>query len=707
MIGGSARLRRQAIQEGDADVPDEPVQATQGAGAASAGSEAVQPRDPAAILLHQLLQQQSSLAVINFSVAVVFAGVALLYAPALMVVVWLAYLGLAQLVRLGIASRARRDGAAALDEPALARRLMLTGFLSGTAWGGMGWLFYGIEPQVLDVVVAFVLAGMAAGSITALPAHPPTFVAFLISALAPPAFRLALDSDPHTDVMALLTVGFALGILLLGRHAYRAQVQNAGLYLTNESLVISLREAGQQLERRVTERTEQLESANAQMAAEIRRRRRSEARVRHLVHHDPLTDLPNRLVLADRLDTAIRRARRQRDMVAVVVFDVDRFKVINDTFGHLAADQVLRALAQRLHAVLRDSDTLARMGGDEFAAVLPDLRSRADVEHLAQKLIDGVAEPFVVDGRAIAVSISVGLALYPEHGASAEALLSGADLALYDAKQRGRARFSVLSGEMLHLSRARRQIESELVGAVARGEFRLVYQPQISLRHNQVVGAEALVRWAHPAHGLLQPADFIPAAEATGVVREIDHWVIATACHDALAWQRPGKAVRLSVNLSPLEFRHPHLAEEIAGHLAAAGLDPRLLEVEITESAYLDRETTSIDGQLQAIKDLGVNIAIDDFGTGYASLAYLRWLPVDVIKIDRSFISSIGQSRQDEAIVASTVALATTLGKRVIAEGVESAAQLDILRRLGCDEVQGYLLGRPASVGQLQSRLAA
>ena len=483
---------------------------------------------------------------------------------------------------------------------------------------------------------------------------------------------------------------------------------------TNESLVVSLRDAGQQLESRVAERTQQLEeanvqleSANAQMAAEIRRRRRSEARVRHLVHHDPLTDLPNRLILADRLETAIRRAKRQRDMVAVVVLDVDRFKVINDTHGHIAADQVLRALAGRLQAALRSSDTLARMGGDEFAAVLPDLKNRDDVELLARKLIDGVAAPFDIGGRAIAVSISFGIALYPEHGAAAAALLSGADLALYDAKQRGRGRYSLLSGDMLRHSRARRQLEAELVGAVTRGEFRVVYQPQISLRRDHVVGAEALVRWAHPAHGLLLPADFIPAAEATGVVREIDRWVIATACRDALAWQRPGKPVRLSVNLSPLEFRHSGLASEIAGHLAAAGLDPRLLEVEITESAYIDRETTSIDCQLQAIKDLGVTIAIDDFGTGYASLSYLRWLPVDVIKIDRSFISSIGQNRQDEAIVASTVALAATLGKRVIAEGVESTAQLDILRRLGCDEVQGYLLGRPASVGQLQSRLAA
>jgi diguanylate cyclase (GGDEF)-like protein len=703
-----------AILEGDAEVRNEQAPIMRGSGAASAGDETSRPGDPGAILLHHLLQQQTSLAVINLSVAVVFAFVALHYAPSSVVLAWLAYVGLAQAARFGVAMGGRRTTAATLDQRVVAQRLTIVGFLAGSSWGSMAWLFYGTEPLVLDKVVAFVVAGMAAGSVTALPAHLPTFAAFVISALAPSALRLAVDPRPHSDAMTLLTVGFALGILLLGRYAHGVQRQNAGLYLTNESLVVSLRDAGQQLESRVAERTaqleeanQQLESANAQMAAEIRRRRRSEAQVRHLVHHDPLTDLPNRLILADRLETAIRRAKRQRDMVAIVVLDVDRFKVINDTHGHLTADQVLRALAARLQAALRGSDTLARMGGDEFAAVLPDLEKHADVEVLARKLIDSVAAPLVIGGRRIGVSISFGIALYPEHGATAAALLSGADLALYDAKQRGRGRYSLLSGGMLHHSRARRQLEAELVGAVTRGEFRVVYQPQISLRHNHVVGAEALVRWAHPAHGLLQPADFIPAAEATGVVREIDRWVIATACRDALAWQRSGKPVRLAVNLSPLEFRHSGLAGEIAGHLAAAGLEPRLLEVEITESAYLDRETTSIEAQLQAIKDLGVTIAIDDFGTGYASLSYLRWLPVDVIKIDRSFISSIGQSRQDEAIVASTVALAATLGKRVIAEGVESTAQLDILRRLGCDEVQGFLLGRPASVDHLQSRLAA
>jgi diguanylate cyclase (GGDEF)-like protein len=671
-------------------------------------------RDPRQVLRHNLLLQQPSLAVINFGVAAIFAGVALFYASWRLVLAWLTYVAFAQVVRLGVWARARQAPSPPGDDAAVAQRVMLASLMAGAAWGAMGWLFIGVEPMVLDVVVAFVLAGMAAGSITALPAHPPTFVVFLVSALAPMVLRLALDPRPHTDIMALLTIGYGLGILYLGRHAYHSQLQSAGLHLANEALVNSLREAGQQLENRVVERTQQLERANkqleianTQMAAEILKRRKSEAQVRHLVHHDPLTNLPNRLVLADRLETAVRRARRERHLVAIVLFDVDHFKVINDTYGHLAADQVLRGLASRLRTSLRASDTLARMGGDEFAAIFPDLKSHADVRQIAEKLLEGVASPFAVDGRAIAVSISIGISLAPDHGDDAATLLSGADMALYDAKQRGRGRYSVLTGDMLHVSQARRKLEHELAGAVDRGEFEIAYQPQISLSNNRIVGAEALVRWRHPEHGLLQPAAFIPAAEATGLVREIDHWVIATACRQARTWQRPGHPVRLAVNLSPLEFRRPGLAGEIAEHLQNADLDPGLLEVEITETAYLDHATSSVDDQLRAIKRLGAQIAIDDFGTGYASLSYLRWLPIDVIKIDRSFISRIGEDRQDEAIVASMVALATTLGKRVVAEGVEHSGQLDILRRLGCDEAQGYLVGRPASERRLRSRLAA
>ena len=257
------------------------------------------------------------------------------------------------------------------------------------------------------------------------------------------------------------------------------------------------------------------------------------------------------------------------------------------------------------------------------------------------------------------------------------------------------------------LKRGRRQIEGELEGAVERGELRILYQPQTSLSRNRITGAEALVRWLHPVHGLLAPGAFIPAAESSGLIREIDHWVLANACRAATAWQTFGHPVRVAVNLSPIEFRQPGLAGRIAAHLQNAGLAPDLLEIEITESAYLDRETASVEEQLGQIKDLGVRIAIDDFGTGYASLAYLRWLPIDVIKIDRSFVSGIATSRHDAAIVASTVSLADTLGKTVIAEGVETEQQAGILEQLGCDELQGYLLGRPASVRQLRRRLAA
>jgi diguanylate cyclase (GGDEF)-like protein len=670
--------------------------------------------DPRTILLRQLLRQQPSLALINVSVAIAFSLFAMRHAPHAIVGGWLILALLTQVARLAWTWRWQRGVVGAADLQLLARRLTWSSFFAGTTWGAMGWLFIDLDPVVFDVLVAFVIAGMAAGAITALPAHPPAFIAFLLPTLLPLALVLALDERPQTAVMVPLTIGYALGILYLGRHSYRTQLANAGLYLENEALVASLREAGQKLEARVAERTRQLEklnaklaSANEQLVGEINKRRRSEAQVRHLLHHDPLTNLPNRLVLADRLETALRRAGREQAMVAVMLFDIDRFKAVNDTFGHVAADAVLRALAQRLLPTLRASDTLARMGGDEFAAIFPDIRSETDVASLAEKLSEQTRTPFIVEGRSIAVSLSIGAGLFPQHGGDAATLLSGADLALYDAKQRGRARFSLLSADMLNRSRAQRRIEHELVGAVGRGEFRIVYQPQVSLRRSHVIGAEALVRWAHPRHGLLPPSAFIPAAEATGLVREIDHWVIATACRQAAFWQGHGRPVRVAVNLSPLEFRQPGLAGRIGEHLAMAELDPSLLEIEITESAYLDRETSSVDEQLHAIKALGARIAIDDFGTGYASLSYLRWLPVDVVKIDRSFIAGIADSRNDQAIVASTVSLAATLGKTVVAEGVETTTQVEVLERLGCDEVQGYLFGRPASERRLRERLAA
>lgn len=669
---------------------------------------------PGAVLRRQLLRQQPTLAVINASVALVFALVAWHYAPPALVAGWLGYVLAAQGSRLWLAGRyRRRHSPVEADDSGLAARLTLTSLAAGIGWGASGWLFIEIDPQVLDLFVVFVIAGMAAGSITALPAHPPAFAAFLVPTLVPLIVALALGPRPDAAALALLTLGYAAGILLLGRHSHQTQLANAGLFLRNEALVASLREAGEVLESRVRARTAELEATNArlaraneQMTEEIEKRRRTEAQVRHLLHHDPLTDLPNRLVLGDRLSKALARARREGRLVAVVLFDIDRFKAINDTYGHFAADGVLRALAHRLRPQLRESDTVARMGGDEFAAIFPDLQSPADVPVLAEKLMAQVAAPFRVEGRSIAVTLSVGIALFPLHGSDAASLLSGADLALYDAKERGRARFSVVSAELQQRKHRQRRLERELEGAVGRGEFRVVFQPQISLRRNHVIGAEALVRWAHPVHGLLAPAAFVPAAEASGAIREIDHWVIAEACARAVGWQGYGRPVRLAVNLSPLEFRQPGLAELIQGHLQRTHLDPRLLELEITESAYLDRETTSIDDQLHAIKALGARIAIDDFGTGYASLAYLRWLPVDVIKIDRSFVADITRSRHDAAIVASTVALAATLGKTVIAEGVETGDQRSVLERLGCDELQGYLFGRPASEERLLEQLA-
>ena len=663
---------------------------------AGATASADPPPTPKEALLRQLQGQQRSLALINATVALVFTGFAVLYVPQGPILAWLAFLLAAQALRL----------VAAGDGAMLGLRLTLVSLLTGLGWGAMGWLFGTLDLVIVDAVVAFVLAGMAAGSITALPAHPPAFGAFLLAALLPFAVRLGLDPRPHSEVMSLLTVLYFIGITYLGHHVWRTQTANAGLFLRNQALVDSLLEAGQQQEARVIERTRQLAEANALMAEEIRKRRRSEAQVRHLLHHDPLTNLPNRLVFADRLETALRRAERGRSLVAVALLDIDRFKTINDTLGHVTADLLLRALAGRLAGACRASDTIARMGGDEFAAIFPDIQAPADAEALAAKLAAQLRRPFQIDGAEVTATASIGVALFPDHGRDAATLLTGADLALYEAKQKGAASTGCFSAEMLELARGRRQIERAGRGRRARraaGALPAADLAQLQPHHRR----RGLVRWLHPVRGLLAPGAFIPAAESSGLIREIDHWVLANACRAATAWQTFGHPVRVAVNLSPIEFRQPGLAGRIAAHLQNAGLAPDLLEIEITESAYLDRETASVEEQLGQIKDLGVRIAIDDFGTGYASLAYLRWLPIDVIKIDRSFVSGIATSRHDAAIVASTVSLADTLGKTVIAEGVETEQQAGILERLGCDELQGFLLGRPSSLSQLRRRLAA
>ncbi len=439
---------------------------------------------------------------------------------------------------------------------------------------------------------------------------------------------------------------------------------------------------------------------------DITDRKRSEEQIRHLAHHDQLTGLPNRILLQDRLRQALAPPRRGGSCLGLLLLDIDCFKDVNDTLGHPAGDWLLRAVAERLGAAIRQDGTLARLGGDEFAIAQPGLDGPTCAAALAQRLIETLTAPFRLEAQEVHISASVGVAVFPHHSDHADGLVRKADLALYRAKQEGRGRSRLFEPAMDDEVQARRRLESELRRALECEEFVLHYQPQVNLATDRVESVEGLVRWRHPERGLVPPGEFIPAAEASGLIRPLGAWVLSEACRQARAWRDTGLDLVMAVNLSPAQLRHDGMLCEIDTALRASGLDPRCLELEITESLLLERSEGSTDGTLSGLAARGVRLALDDFGTGYSSLASLKRLPVEKIKIDRSFVCDIGRDPEDQAVVRAMVSLGHALGKRVVAEGVENEAQLALLHRLGCDAAQGFMLARPAPAEDIGPLLA-
>ncbi len=412
----------------------------------------------------------------------------------------------------------------------------------------------------------------------------------------------------------------------------------------------------------------------------------------HQAFHDPLTGLANRALFTDRVQHALVRAGRDASAVGVLFCDLDDFKRINDSLGHAAGDQLLVAVGQRLQGAVRAVDTPARLGGDEFAVLLEDIRDVGEARRAADRVLESLAAPFVLDGRPVSVRASIGVASSGPEATTADELMRNADVAMYTAKAQGKGCHRTFERDMHAEVLARLELESELEAAVARGELCLHYQPILSLESGRVVGVEALVRWNHPTRGLLYPGAFVPLAEELGLIGAIDTWVLERACRQTRAWHerhpdRPPLSV--NVNVSARQLQTGAVVDAVAGALRRSGLDPHSLVVELTESSVVhDPATTS--RWLQALRDLGVRLAIDDFGTGYSSLAYLKRLPIDILKIDRAFVAGLGVEPEDAALVSTIVELARSLRLEVVAEGIERAEQLDELRHLGCDLGQGF-----------------
>ena len=440
-------------------------------------------------------------------------------------------------------------------------------------------------------------------------------------------------------------------------------------------------------------------------ARDISERKEAQQLINFQAYHDLLTHLPNRALLKDRLSLAITQAQRNKRKLAVMFLDLDRFKLVNDTLGHTMGDRLLKAVSNRLQSCLRGGDTLSRFGGDEFALLLPEVRTRDDVVVISEKILDRLSTPFVIDGHELYVGASIGIAMYPEAGDSGESLIQNADIAMYHIKDRGKNGYQFFSDEMNLKFSSRLSLERELRNAINNDELRVYYQPQVDVTDGSIIGVEALIRWQHPQRGLVLPGEFISVAEETGLLTQLDNWVQSFAFKEVAGWIDAGLGdIRLSVNMASNQLEQESFSEAFFESLDASGLAPDHLKIEITENTIMS-DMEVIVPKLKQLRARGIHIAIDDFGTGYSSLSYLQQFPVDALKIDRSFVSDINAEQGDASIINAIVAMARGLKLDLIAEGVETRAQLRYLRSQGCSEVQGFIFSQPVTARALVTLL--
>lgn len=464
-------------------------------------------------------------------------------------------------------------------------------------------------------------------------------------------------------------------------------------YFTNRTLAIELCAMGM-----YHQSTEQLNNYTGTygVARDVTDRKTAEETINFQAYHDLLTKLPNRALLQDRLNLAINQAKRDKETLALMFLDLDRFKNINDSLGHMIGDELLQQVSIRLKECIRAGDTLARFGGDEFTLMLPKLHNgREDASKLADKIINTLKQPFVIDGHELYVSASIGIALYPQDGINMESLVKHADVAMYHVKGQGKNGYQFYSNEMNVPYIENLSLDTGIHRALDNDEFSLVYQPQINLRSGEIVGVEALLRWQHPEHGMVAPAEFIPFAEESGLIVDIGKWVVRNACAELSRWRKAGlPEIRMSINISARQLMEDNIVNTVISAIKDYHIPGKCLELEITENSIMN-EMDSVIRKLIELSKHGITIAIDDFGTGYSSLSYLHKLPIHTLKIDRTFLKEDHINKNDNAIINTIVAMAKSLNLNVVAEGVESQAQMDYLREIECNEAQGFLFGKP------------
>lgn len=498
----------------------------------------------------------------------------------------------------------------------------------------------------------------------------------------------------------------------------------SGLTKLNEKLQIevterrraedALHKVHDELELKVLERTFELSESNKLLEEEMAERQKYEEQIRHMAYYDGLTGLPNRTLFEEHLKQRLFMSERQKAQSAVLFIDVDDFKRVNDTLGHVYGDALLKKIAQRLLSKTRKCDSVtrqrendfyARRGGDEFTVMLSVIREFDDAALVARRIIDAMSEPFLLDEREILITVSIGIAIYPHDGRDVDTLLKNADAAMYDAKEKGKNNYQYYRQSMNATALARLNIEGDIKKAIEREEFILHYQPQVETRTGNVVGVEALIRWQHPEKGMISPLDFIPVAEQTGLIIPISEWVVESACRQNRTWKEDGVAdIPVSVNLTSHQFQQKNFISNLRELLEKTGLPPQSLKLEITESTLMKNTEMSFVN-LYELSHIGLGLIIDDFGTGYSSLSYLKRFPIHAIKIDRSFVQEINTNTDDEAIASAIISMAHKLNMKVIAEGVETEEQLTLLRERGCDEIQGYLISRPLSADDITAYL--